>query len=241
MNSVLYQTYSNIEYIIIDGSSTDGSKEYIETQQDSLAYWVSEPDKGIYNAMNKGIDKATGAYLLFMNSGDSLYNNKVLEQFVETGANEDIVYGDVYITGREEWPIFRKMPDFLDVKKSLLFTITHQAIFHKRSLFKNQKYNESYSIIADWVFYNRAILVDKASYKHVNFPIALYEGTGMSSDIKFIKEIELERKHFFKEIAPFIIEELLQEKKIKVNDKQSKRLVIRLAKKFDRLLIKIGI
>ena len=91
MKSVLEQTYGNIEYIVIDGGSTDGSKEYIKEHSQSLAYWVSEPDKGIYNAMNKGIDQATGEYLLFLNSGDELIDKEVMRGVESNNLKADIV------------------------------------------------------------------------------------------------------------------------------------------------------
>ena len=73
IESVINQTYSNIQYIIIDGASTDGSKKIIKKYEHHISYWISEPDSGIYNAMNKGVDKAVGDYLLFLNSGDYLH------------------------------------------------------------------------------------------------------------------------------------------------------------------------
>ena len=78
INSVLNQTYPNIEYIIIDGGSTDGTLDVIKKYQDKITYWVSEPDKGIYDAMNKGALKATGVWLHFMNAGDTFYDEQVL-------------------------------------------------------------------------------------------------------------------------------------------------------------------
>ncbi len=241
IKSVLSQTYKNFEYIIIDGDSRDGSKEIIAKYNNDFSYWISEPDKGVYNAMNKGVEKAKGEYLLFLNSGDSLNNESVLNDFISSNPIEDIVYGDAWITGREEKPIYKKMPNVLDAKKCLQFTITHQAIFHKKILFKNMKFDESYSIISDWVFYNKAILIDKASYRHLNFPIVLYDGTGISSDNKFIKKRENERSQFYMKIAPFVIKELLIEKEIHIDFRQSKRLIIRLANKIDNILIKLGI
>jgi len=79
MTSVLEQTWQEFEYIVIDGGSTDGSKEYIESFSDKISVWVSEPDAGIYNGMNKGIKVANGEYLLFLNSGDHLFDNRVLD------------------------------------------------------------------------------------------------------------------------------------------------------------------
>ena len=95
--SVLNQTYPNIEYIIIDGGSTDGTLDIIKKYQDKITYWVSEPDKGIYDAMNKGTLKATGEWLNFMNAGDTFYNEQVLENVFRDNnwENTDVIYGDV--------------------------------------------------------------------------------------------------------------------------------------------------
>lgn len=241
IQSVQPQTYTNFEHIIIDGDSCDGSKEVIEKHQNSFSYWISESDSGIYNAMNKGIKVAKGEYLLFLNSGDYFAENNVLEQFIASRPIEDIIFGDVWITGRQESPIYKKMPEVLDATKCLQFTITHQAIFHKKELFIDKRYDEKYLIIADWVFYNKAILIDKASYKHLNFPIAIYDGTGMSSDDLLLKNREKERVLFLKEIAPFVIEELLRNKGNVVSNVKPKRFIFRLAKKIDIILIKLGL
>ena len=92
--SVVCQTWTDYEWIIIDGGSTDGSREFIEEHQDKFAYWCSEPDKGVYNAMNKGIAKAQGEYLNFMNSGDRFYDHQTLNEVFSSGFQEDILYGN---------------------------------------------------------------------------------------------------------------------------------------------------
>jgi len=94
IESVVTQTFTDFEYIIIDGGSTDGSVEIIKLYADKITYWVSEPDKGIYNGMNKGIMVAKGEYCQFLNSGDWLVNENVLK---EVFADVDIVYGDLKI------------------------------------------------------------------------------------------------------------------------------------------------
>ena len=94
-DSVFAQTYVDFDYLVIDGGSNDGSRELIESNKDKLAYWLSEKDRGIYDAMNKGIDNAKGEYLLFLNSGDYLYNKDVLREVAESGLDADIVYGDI--------------------------------------------------------------------------------------------------------------------------------------------------
>lgn len=103
LSSVLEQDYNNIEYIVIDGGSTDGSKELLVAKANELHYWVSERDKGLYNAMNKGITQSTGDYLIFMNSGDVFFNKHVLSAiFVNRKYEADILYGNtVYKYGQK--------------------------------------------------------------------------------------------------------------------------------------------
>ena len=93
--SVFMQTYQDFEYIVIDGGSTDGSKEYIAENADKINYWVSEPDKGVYHAMNKGIMKANGEYLLFINSGDELFENNTIEKSLSNLHTEEIIAGNL--------------------------------------------------------------------------------------------------------------------------------------------------
>ena len=95
IKSVVNQTYHDIEYIVIDGGSTDGSVDVVKQYEDSISYWVSEPDCGIYNAMNKGVAKATGEYCLFLNSGDSLHGTDSILEFVSKLSGEDLLMGRV--------------------------------------------------------------------------------------------------------------------------------------------------
>ena len=105
LESVTGQSYSNFEYIVIDGGSTDGSKEHILKYSDKISYWISEPDRGIYHAMNKGIAKASGEYLLFMNSGDLFYNNFILNEVIDDISKYDLIYFDILIRdGNKEYP-----------------------------------------------------------------------------------------------------------------------------------------
>ena len=135
MLSVLNQTYPNIEYIIIDGGSTDGTVDIIKKYVDKLAYWVSEPDKGVYDAMNKGVLLATGDYTIFMNSGDRFYNNDVLAKFscVEF-MDADLIYGPVYTEKKDGYYLWEADAVFLktDNKRKLVFGaqgICHQGLF----------------------------------------------------------------------------------------------------------------
>jgi glycosyltransferase involved in cell wall biosynthesis len=183
IESVIHQSYDDIEYIIIDGGSTDGSTAYIREKQKHFSYWVSEPDSGVYNAMNKGIDRANGEYLLFLNSGDYLADENVIKKFVELKPIDDLVYGDVYLENSASERKLKKMPNILSIGVTLNFTITHQAIFHKKILFEsNKRYDEQYKIISDWVFYNNVIIFDKRSYKHIDLVVSIYDMHGMSEN-----------------------------------------------------------
>ncbi|WP_417858947.1 glycosyltransferase family 2 protein [Xanthomarina gelatinilytica] len=210
MQSVLEQTYSKIEYIIIDGGSTDGSKEYIESKDKNLAYWVSEADQGIYHAMNKGIDQATGEYLLFLNSGDWLVDKLVVERFVNFKPTEDIVYGDPLVREGNTWK--RKfMPKEMSVGVALTHTLSHQAEFYKRSLFNdNFRYNTSYKVVSDWILTNNAIIFKNASTRYIDLVVCYFENPGISSDFNFR---HAERNSYLKDHFDPVFLKLLKEYK----------------------------
>ena len=152
MDSVLSQTFLDYEYIIIDGGSTDGSREYIEQYADRLTYWCSEPDNGIYNAMNKAVTKASGEYVCFMNSGDCLYSDSILEDIFSTEQTADILYGDIWRSKNGKKVSERKFPKQITAEQMFRGGITHQAIFSRRSLHIQYPYDEKYKMIADWNF-----------------------------------------------------------------------------------------
>lgn len=167
IDSVIGQTFRDFEWIVIDGGSTDGSKELIEQYAEHFSYWVSEPDKGIYNAMNKGIKVAKGEYLQFLNSGDWLWENITLEKVFEHHIDEDIIYGNnVEVSGNIYFS-----PEILDTLHFYRSTINHQASFTKTSLFKDTLYDEKYKVVSDWVFFMKKIVFENASYKKINIVI----------------------------------------------------------------------
>lgn len=181
MESVLNQTYKDLEYIVIDGGSTDGSKEEIAKRQENLSFWVSEPDEGAYYAMNKGIERMSGKYALFLNSGDTFYNERVLEKFVEFNPVADLVYGDTLIVENTNKTV-KKMPPKCTLGIALTHTLNHQSIFFKKSLFdEGQRYDTRFKIVADWVFVIEAILGNK-TVKHIDLVVPCYDAHGMSSD-----------------------------------------------------------
>ncbi|WP_051350461.1 glycosyltransferase family 2 protein [Dyadobacter alkalitolerans] len=185
VESVLSQTFKHFEFIIIDGGSKDGSLNVIEKSNGQIAYWVSEPDKGIYHAMNKGIKVASGEYCLFLNSGDWLTHNNVLTSVFDTNPNADIVAGNVYffntIEKRIQWTV--NSPDNLTAKTIFSGLLAHQATFIKRSLFDAiGYYNEDLTIVSDWLFFLEALLERGASYQHYKGVVSYFDMNGISCD-----------------------------------------------------------
>lgn len=197
INSVLNQTYTDFEYIIIDGGSTDESITIIKQHNNSIDYWVSEPDKGIYNAMNKGLKKANGAYVLFMNSGDFLYDNSVLKNvFKKVTEKDDLVYGDVLLQHeKNNWERLQKHPKTPPFSYFYKQTICQQACFFKRTLFDRVFYfNEDYKICADWELLIYAIYIEKVNFKKVDTIIAVYNMQGISSTMEYRELAKKERQ-----------------------------------------------
>lgn len=182
IQSVLSQTFTDYEYIIIDGGSTDGSREVIESVKDRLAYWCSEPDKGIYNAMNKGIAKAKGEYLQFLNSGDYLYDAQVLQKVFEKERTADILYGYMIIDGNNVVGNKAIMKPVLYWNDFWGNTLPHQSTFTKKELFdKYGSFDETYKIVADAKFFIRTIVWEKSSYDFIPEKIAVFQPGGVSS------------------------------------------------------------
>lgn len=189
IESVVSQTFTNFEYIVIDGASTDDSVDVIKKYAERITYWVSEPDTGIYNAMNKGILKASGEYLLFLNSGDWLCND-VLDKILKNDRYSDIIYGNVFVFNEEKiWEM--KYPFVLSL--SFFYfggNICHQGTFIKREfLIEIGGYDECFRICADYDSYIKAILKGK-SFEHVDLFIAFYNHEGISSTERILLDNE---------------------------------------------------
>jgi len=182
IKSVVSQTYPNIEYIVIDGGSSDESKELIENNKDNIAYWVSEKDAGIYDAMNKGIAKASGEYLLFLNSGDYLKDKFAIERVVLKGLTADLeIYRQKFEDGGIS-PIIRKE----EIKPSYFISsvFPHQSTFIRRGLIeKIGGYRADYKIVSDWIFWFEAVVTHKCTYNLNNASFSVMEGGGVSSSM----------------------------------------------------------
>lgn len=178
VNSVLSQSYDSTEYIIIDGGSTDGSAEYIQSVSSCLTYWISEKDKGVYNAMNKGIDQATGDFLIFMNSGDRFFNSSVLyEIFSDKYYEADVLVGST-IYSKGDTGIVRHPRNLAIMQKELPFC--HQSAFIKGSLMRSKKYEESFKIIADYHFFFQ-IWREGKTFQNIKKIVSIYDTSGLSS------------------------------------------------------------
>lgn len=181
LESVRKQSFVPYEHIIIDANSTDGSKDTIlkyEEETTHLTYWCSEPDKGIYDGMNKGIERASGEYIYFLNSGDCLTED-ILQRIPLDGTG--YIYGDIKFIGEKKNRI-EKAPDKADLVFFLTKSLPHQACFIHNKLFENNKYDTSYKIIADWIHSIQCIIFNECSYKHIPYVIAEYDPNGVSSD-----------------------------------------------------------
>ncbi|KJD33393.1 hypothetical protein PK35_05915 [Tamlana nanhaiensis] len=208
LKSVRTQTFSNYEHIVIDGSSTDGSKDVLEEYKSCFSHCVSESDSGIYNAMNKGINAAKGDYLFFLNSGDELLNSKSLNKVATYLTDEDLVYFNInrVNNGKIKQHTIPSKMSFFYLHND---TIPHQSIFIKKELFnKVGLYDESLKLVADWKFIITALIKYNASYKHVNEVFSnFYEG-GVSSSKGSFEAMEKERQLVLKQEFPILLNDL---------------------------------
>ena len=149
--SVLEQTYSNIEYIVIDGASTDGTIDTLNKYDHQLACWISEPDRGLYDAMNKGIDLATGDYINFMNTGDVFYRPDTVESVIKSlNENDDLIYGHCRMIYDQHFSVVWKTGRVADLWKGMIFR--HQSLFAKASICKKLHFDTTFKIGADFAF-----------------------------------------------------------------------------------------
>jgi glycosyltransferase involved in cell wall biosynthesis len=205
IKSVLAQTNKNHELIIVDGGSTDGTLEIFKNKNADRLLWISEPDKGIYDAMNKGIQKASGEWIIFLGADDKFYNQYVLENIFSTSTHDEIdfIYGNV------KSEAYKGLYDgVFDYEKLLRKNISHQSIFYRKSIFdKIGTYNLNYKTHADWDFNLRCFENKELQIKYVDNIIAEFGKGGLSSqhDAPFLRESLLPRKiKFLKENISYL-------------------------------------
>lgn len=200
MRSVATQTFKELEYIVIDGASTDGSVEVIKSLESEFAHlkWVSEPDAGIYNAMNKGLRMASGDYIQILNSADCLAAPEVTERMLEELEKQgypSILYGNMV----KCFPDGRKMVDkcFAGQEITMLGmytgTLNHDPAYIRRDLFeKYGYYDESLKIVSDWKWYLQALILGGETLQYVDLDITLFDMTGISETNKELDKKERE-------------------------------------------------
>jgi len=197
-DSIFCQNFKNFEYIVIDGGSTDGSLNLIQNNIKNIVFWVSEKDNGIYSAMNKGLNQAKGKYVLFLNSGDELFDEKALEVIDFNQISQDFIYFDVQFIGANE-KYYHTYPDNLDFNYFLKYSLPHQATLIKRELFyRFGNYNETFKICSDWEFFILAIIKNNASYLHIKNIFSKMYRDGTSCNSQNIKIIQFEKKKVLK-------------------------------------------
>lgn len=178
-NSVFEQTFSDWEYLVIDGGSTDASTTLIKNNEARLNYWVSEADDGIFHAMNKGIEKARGQYFLFLNSGDQLNGPDILAQFIDHPKFQgDVIYGD-YLFEKGA----KKYPDSLYPAYFIKTSLPHQSTLFKHTVFEQLGgYDLNFPMSADRAFYIKAYLSGHFEFVHIPLYLTLFDLTGISND-----------------------------------------------------------
>ena len=206
INSVVNQTNTAFEFIIIDGGSTDGSVAVIENYKNKLTYWISEKDTGVFNAMNKGIKVAKGEFLIFMNSGDVFHNQEVINEVLPLLQSDiQIFYGNNYKVSPTSKRL-KTYPEKLSFSFFYSSSLNHQASFIKRQLFFDSfLYNETYKIASDWEFFVYNICYKNVPYKYINKTIADYDFTGISSSEKFSKLFETEKQQAMERFFPTFV------------------------------------
>ena len=185
IRSVVSQTSDEFEYVIVDGASTDGSVDIIKRYAEKRAInWLSEPDKGIYNAMNKGIIRASGEYLHFLNSGDTLYDDHVVEKMIDQLAAHN--QPDM-LTGR----LYKQLTDGTKYKSTISnnysffrfysTSINHPSTYIKKELFqKYGLYDESLKIVSDWKWFMQVIAFNGVKPAITNVDVAIFDMNGIS-------------------------------------------------------------
>jgi len=200
IESVFAQTYNDFEYIVIDGASTDSSTQLlrdVDIRKGQNFNWISEPDTGVFHAMNKGIQQAKGDYLLFLNSGDFLVDKSVLYNvFSKCKFSEDVLCGCCRITKNEKTIYITNPPEIFKLSNFYKASIAHQSTFIRRSLFdKYGLYREDLKLMSDWEFWIRTIILGNATTIKIDVIISDYNLNGISSDTKnqVLKELETEK------------------------------------------------
>lgn len=201
IRSLVSQVVTDYEFIVIDGGSTDTSMEVIKKYADKIKFWVSEKDGGIYDAQNKGVLKASGEYLIFLNSGDSFFDKNVISKFCdhEKRGHKKVIYGNTNIIDSDGTSRILCPPENIDLNFWYANTLNHQAVFTHSSLF--QKYgvfSTEYKFASDFEHLFRIFVKEPDQFSYMNELVCNYDNTGLTSKGEFHKLIIEERNRILK-------------------------------------------
>ena len=183
--SVINQNHQNIEYIIIDGASTDGTIDIIKKYEDKISYWISEPDEGIYYAMNKAIEKATGEWIIFMNAGDTFFDLTTIAYVMEhKNIQAELLYGDF------------QSKETLSIQKAdkvsachFYMPFSHQSLFVKTTIMKKEPYNTCYHLAADHDFIVR-MYHNKKIFHYIDRTVSIFAAGGFAQSNTLLMYVE---------------------------------------------------
>jgi len=197
-NSIASQSArSQFEYIVVDGASKDGTADFLKENDAKINKWVSEPDKGIYNAMNKGVTFASGEYILFLNSGDCLHDSDAIANILYKLESTDFVIGKV---------LFLNAGTTSDVSEPITMnrfyqgSVPHPATFTKKELLEKHPFDETLKIVSDWKFFIITLILENCSYKLIEDIITDFDCDGISSTNKSL--VDRERERVLNELLP---------------------------------------
>lgn len=239
INSVIAQKYDDFEYIIVDGVSKDGTLDIIQKYDKSISHWVSEPDSGIYNAMNKAVRMATGEYCIFMNAGDMFANPLVLKQ-VSLFLDDDF---DV-LTGCEISTVDGKPFAYVEPIKEItkehffLTSISHQASFIKRTLLLEFPYDEDLKLVSDWKFWLETIVFGGKSYRPMDVDVCVFNHDGLTYSPGMKKQGKMERENVISEFYCSDDITILSKRYNGWFNAQKRRIKFKIEKKINLNLIK---
>lgn len=211
IDSIVNQTFTDYEWIVVDGGSTDGSRELLEKYTDHFAWWCSEPDNGVYNAMNKGIAHATGEYINFMNSGDIFATSTVLSEFFAQPRTADIIFGLMALEAYDgETVNTPAVPPRYRWWEFYNRGMGHQSEFAKRALFAERTFDETLRLTADWEWNAYFIAAKRVLTEFVPMVISRYEGGGMTDNQmeKLYAEREVIHQRYFASMCDDDVSEL---------------------------------
>ncbi len=192
IDSVVAQDYEHIEYIVVDGASTDGTLELIRANEVHITTWISEPDKGIYDAMNKGVELATGDYINFMNAGDTFYAPDVISAMFTPTSSADILYGNINCQLHIGDYLWRPYPLEQMTQRMVM---GHQSIFAKSALMKELRFDTSYRSSGDYDFVYRCYQRG-CSFEYRDVTVGNFESeAGISNNNYALVERENARIH----------------------------------------------